>query len=69
VRVAGVSHEYNTRGIPLQVRDKTETEAFFKGYELLDPGVTLVHHWRPDADAAPISDQDIAMYAGVAIKR
>ena len=69
VGVGGVSREYNARGIPLQVRDKAETEAFFKGYELLDPGVTLVHHWRPDPDAAPIRDQDIAMYAGVAVKR
>ena len=69
VGVGGVSREYNARGIPLQVRDKAETEAFFKGYELLDPGVTLVHHWRPDADAAPIRDEDIAMYAGVAVKR
>jgi SAM-dependent methyltransferase len=66
--VGGVSREYNARGIPLQVRDKAETEAFFKGYELLDPGVTLVHHWRPDADAEPIRDPDIAMYAGVAVK-
>jgi SAM-dependent methyltransferase len=68
VGVGGVSREYNARGIPLQVRDKAETEAFFKGYELLDPGVTLVHHWRPDADAASIRDEDIAMYAGVAVK-
>ncbi|NUR59739.1 MAG: SAM-dependent methyltransferase [Catenulispora sp.] len=69
VGVGGVSREYNARGIPLQVRDKAETEAFFKGLELLDPGVALVHHWRPDADAEPIRDQDIAMYAGVAVKR
>ena len=66
--VGGVSREYNKRGIPLQVRDKSETEAFFDGYELLDPGVALVHHWRPDPDTAPVRDQDIAMYAGVAAK-
>jgi hypothetical protein len=69
VGVAGVSREYNARGIPLQVRNKKETEVFFEGYELLEPGVQLVHHWRPDADAAPIRDEDIAMYAGVAVKR
>lgn len=69
VRVGGVSREYNARGIPLQVRDKAEAEAFFEGYELLDPGVALVHRWRPDAGAAAIRDQDIAMYAGVAVKR
>ncbi|MFE2722730.1 SAM-dependent methyltransferase [Kitasatospora sp. NPDC059327] len=69
VGVGGVGREYNARGIPLQIRDKAETLAFFDGYELLDPGVTLVHHWRPDADAAPVRDQDIAMYGGVAVKR
>ncbi|ACU73969.1 protein of unknown function DUF574 [Catenulispora acidiphila DSM 44928] len=69
VGVGGVSREYNARGIPLQVRDKSETEAFFEGFELLDPGVSLVHHWRPDPGVAPIRDQDIAMYAGVAVKR
>jgi hypothetical protein len=69
IGVGGVSREYNARGIPLQVRDKKEAEAFFEGYDLLDPGVALVHHWRPDPDAAPIRDEDIAMYAGVAVKR
>ncbi|MGW7446317.1 SAM-dependent methyltransferase [Kitasatospora sp. NPDC054795] len=69
VGVGGVGREYNARGIPLQIRDKAEAEAFFEGYELLDPGVTLVHHWRPDADAPPVRDRDIAMYAGVAVKR
>ncbi|MFJ6618700.1 SAM-dependent methyltransferase [Kitasatospora sp. NPDC091335] len=69
VGVGGVGREYNARGIPLQIRDKAETEAFFEGFELLDPGVTLVHRWQPDADAAPVRDRDIAMYAGVAIKR
>ncbi|WP_406110786.1 SAM-dependent methyltransferase [Kitasatospora purpeofusca] len=69
VGVGGVGREYNARGIPLQIRDRAETLAFFDGYELLDPGVTLVHHWNPDPDAAPIRDQDIAMYGGVAVKR
>ncbi|WUS68975.1 SAM-dependent methyltransferase [Kitasatospora sp. NBC_01246] len=69
VGVGGVGREYNARGIPLQIRDKDETLAFFDGYDLLDPGVTLVHQWRPDADAAPVRDQDIAMYGGVAVKR
>ncbi|MFF7638242.1 SAM-dependent methyltransferase [Kitasatospora sp. NPDC008050] len=67
--VGGVSREYNARGIPLQVRDKAAATAFFDGYELLDPGVTLVHQWRPDPDATPVRDQDIAMYGGVAVKR
>ncbi|MGW1177472.1 SAM-dependent methyltransferase [Kitasatospora sp. NPDC002543] len=69
VGVGGVGREYNARGIPLQIRDRAETEAFFTGYELLDPGVALVHRWWPEAGVAPVRDRDIAMYAGVAVKR
>ncbi|MEV7598115.1 SAM-dependent methyltransferase [Kitasatospora sp. NPDC089797] len=68
VGVGGVGREYNARGIPLQVRDRAEAEAFFDGYRLLDPGVALVHRWRPEAGAPVVRDQDIAMYAGVAVK-
>nr|WP_246560268.1 SAM-dependent methyltransferase [Kitasatospora kifunensis] len=69
VGVGGVGREYNARGIPLQIRDKAQATAFFDGYDLLDPGVTLVHRWRPDAGAPQVRDQDIAMYGGVAVKR
>ncbi|QKV94409.1 SAM-dependent methyltransferase [Streptomyces sp. NA02950] len=69
--VAGVGREYNERGIPLQIRDKAETERFFEGLELIDPGVTLVHHWRPDEGGASegVRDADVSMYGGVAFKR
>ncbi|MFI6585070.1 SAM-dependent methyltransferase [Embleya sp. NPDC050493] len=69
VGVGGVGREYNARGMPLQIRDRAEALAFFDGYDLVDPGVTLVHHWRPDHDAPPVRDRDIAMYGGVAVKR
>ncbi|MBL1095434.1 SAM-dependent methyltransferase [Streptomyces coffeae] len=69
--VAGVGREYNERGIPLQIRDKAETERFFEGLDLIDPGITLVHHWRPDErDASEgVRDADVSMYGGVALKR
>jgi hypothetical protein len=69
-QVAGVGREYNARGIPLQIRDRAETERFFEGLDLIDPGVTLVHRWRPAPRPADgVRDSDIAMYGGVAIKR
>jgi hypothetical protein len=71
-RVAGVGREYNERGIPLQIRDQAEAARFFDGLDLIDPGVTLVHRWRPTLPpvAGPqVRDPDIAMYGGVAIKR
>ncbi|WP_421109915.1 SAM-dependent methyltransferase [Streptomyces sp. NEAU-S77] len=67
--VAGVGREYNERGIPLQIRSKAEAERFFDGLELLDPGVTLLHHWRPDATTEGVRDEEVAMYGGVALKR
>jgi SAM-dependent methyltransferase len=69
-RVAGVGREYNQRGIPLQIRNRAETERFFEGLELIDPGVSLVHRWRPDdcVVGESVADSDIAMYGGVARK-
>ncbi|MER6399891.1 SAM-dependent methyltransferase [Kitasatospora sp. NPDC001603] len=64
-RVAG---EYNARGIPLRVRNRQSLLSYFDGCHLLDPGVTLVHRWRPDAGAVPAPDRDIAVYGGVAAK-
>ncbi|NGN65547.1 SAM-dependent methyltransferase [Streptomyces sp. A7024] len=67
-RVAGVGREYNERGIPLQIRDRAEAERFFAGLELIEPGVSLVHHWRPDGMSEQVPDSHIAMYGGVARK-
>ncbi|WBB62305.1 SAM-dependent methyltransferase [Streptomyces sp. WMMC500] len=67
-RVAGVGREYNERGIPLQIRDRAEAERFFAGLEPIDPGVTLVHHWRPDGIGESVPNSHIAMYGGVARK-
>ncbi|WP_129837795.1 SAM-dependent methyltransferase [Streptomyces sp. RFCAC02] len=58
-----------------QTRDHGEVAAFFDGLTLLDPGLVLAHHWRPDAGgpagtaAVPeLSDPEVALYAGVARK-
>jgi hypothetical protein len=59
---------YNARGIPTKARDKVEVERFFDGLELIDPGVTLVNHWRPDALASALDDAHVHMYGGVAVK-
>ncbi|MCK9902839.1 SAM-dependent methyltransferase [Frankia sp. Cpl3] len=64
---AGVA-AYRASGIPLTARDRKGVEAFFAGLELLDPGVTLVHRWHPDADAATYTDSQVYMYGGIARK-
>lgn len=59
---------YNSSGVPVKARDKAAVEALFNGWDLLDPGVTLVHRWRPDANDQKVRDEQVYMYGGVAIK-
>jgi hypothetical protein len=66
--VRAVVAEYRARGIPTRDRNKAEVTAFFDGLDLIDPGVVLVHRWRPDKTTSGVVDSDIAMYGGVALK-
>jgi hypothetical protein len=36
---------------------------------LIDPGVVLVNHWRPDAAAPAVPNEHVHLYGGVAVKR
>ncbi|EXG80677.1 SAM-dependent methyltransferase [Cryptosporangium arvum] len=40
---------YKAQGMTLRARTKDEFTRFFDGLELVEPGVTLTHRWRPDA--------------------
>jgi hypothetical protein len=66
-RVAAI---YRRTGVIMQVRPKPAIERFFDGLELVDPGVTLVHRWRPDPTDEPdaLTDLQVAVYGGIARK-
>ena len=59
---------YAARGIPERIRDRAEVEQLFRGLELLEPGVCLVHRWHPDAEAEATLDEHVHMHGGVARK-
>jgi S-adenosyl methyltransferase len=59
---------YNASGIPTKARDRACVEALFAGLDLVEPGVTLVHRWRPGPQDADVRDEQVTMYGGVAIK-
>jgi len=61
--VAAAAHS----GITLVPRSRAETEGFFTGLELVEPGVVPVLAWRPDpgSQADPLSAY---YYAGVGRK-
>jgi O-methyltransferase involved in polyketide biosynthesis len=54
-------------GITLVPRSQAETEAFFTGLDLVEPGVVPVLAWRPD-DGPPADPHSAYYYAGVGRK-
>nr|WP_281425751.1 SAM-dependent methyltransferase [Streptomyces corallincola] len=66
-----ITDAYVRRGTPAQVRSRAEVERFFAGLELIEPGVVVAHHWRPDPEddgPTPLRDAHVAVYTGVARK-
>ncbi|MEV0401662.1 SAM-dependent methyltransferase [Actinoallomurus sp. NPDC050550] len=60
---------YRSQGIPMKMRTKVETERFFDGLDLVEPGVTKVTEWNLDGPSADPDDPAPHMYGGIAIKR
>jgi len=65
-----VTQEYTKRGIPVRDSTRADVEPFFADLELVEPGITLVHRWRPEPGReGRVKDSEVAMYAGVGRKR
>lgn len=69
-----VTDIYTSAGTPVQFRSRAQVTRFFEGLELLDPGVTVGHRWRPDTAQtgsttpdAP-TDAEVSLWTGVGIK-
>ncbi|MFJ3278448.1 SAM-dependent methyltransferase [Streptomyces halstedii] len=66
--VGRVSEEYTRQGMPMVLRDLRVASSFFDGMELVEPGVTQVHTWRPGSEQDGVDGRAIAMYGAVARK-
>ena len=68
--VARLAEIYQAAGTAGQARSRAEFSHFFDGWDLVDPGITPSHLWRPDdAQAtANITDAEASCYAAVARK-
>jgi len=49
-------------------RTYDEVVKFFGGWDLVDPGLTLVSEWRPDETDSALSPEQVSAYGGVAFK-
>ena len=69
VQAAAGAEAYKAQGIPMHLRTDAEVTALFRGLPLVEPGVTLVHRWHPDAEDEPVDDAHVMMAGGVAVKQ
>ncbi|SHN46510.1 SAM-dependent methyltransferase [Cryptosporangium aurantiacum] len=65
-----VEADFASRGGVLRPRTRAEITRFFDGLELVEPGLTVVHRWRPDErdQQADQPDALVSVYGGVARK-
>ncbi len=70
--VGQIEDDFKRKGSTVRTRTKAEVARFFDGLEMVEPGLTVPHRWRPapaDVDAyATLTDQDVPVWAGVALK-
>jgi SAM-dependent methyltransferase len=65
--MAGLAAVSEQGGIPNVPRTLADTEAFFAGLELVEPGLVPMAAWRPDP-GAELDPRSVYAYAGVARK-
>ncbi|MFE1313038.1 SAM-dependent methyltransferase [Streptomyces sp. NPDC058755] len=56
---------YAAGGVTLVARSQAEVGTFFKGLDLLEPGIVSVADWRPESEP----DGPISLYGAVGLKR
>jgi len=66
----GIERIYRTRGTYLQVRGHDDVTSLFEGLELVEPGVVVGHHWKPEDgnSGSTLDDEQVSLYVGVARK-
>ena len=62
-----VTDIYTSAGTPVQFRSKDDVARFFSGLDLLDPGISVGHRWRPDG-ATDATDAEVSLWTAVGIK-
>jgi hypothetical protein len=51
----------------VRFRSREDVARFVEGLDLLAPGITIGHRWRPDTDSTA-TDAEVSLWTGVGIK-
>jgi len=62
--VDGVTSVYRQASAQLHVRSRAEVRRFFDGFEMVEPGLTWINEWRPEA-GVPAAGQPRSLLGGV----
>ncbi|MEE1796447.1 SAM-dependent methyltransferase [Streptomyces sp. BE308] len=67
---SGTVGVYRNIRSPLVMRSRAEVSRFFEGYEMVEPGLVSMPHWRPDTPVVPEQEDPFAFsgFAGVGHK-
>jgi hypothetical protein len=68
-QVAEFQAAYARTPTPAVFRTKPEIARFFAGYQLVDPGVTLLPQWHPDEPVTEQEAREPNLYGGVGVLR
>ncbi|MER5524544.1 SAM-dependent methyltransferase [Streptomyces sp. NPDC002677] len=60
---AAATAKLKAAGVTLALRSREEFGHFFDGLDLVDPGVSVVHHWHPEL-GEPVPGQDDGVIPG-----
>ncbi|MFD3585204.1 SAM-dependent methyltransferase [Streptomyces sp. NPDC058683] len=60
---AAATAKLKVAGVTLALRSQEEFGRFFDGLDLVDPGVSVVHHWHPEL-GEPVPGQDDGVIPG-----
>jgi hypothetical protein len=67
--VGGLERTYQAAGLPAQARTADEfADLAFRGLDMVDPGLTLVSEWRPDAGGVRPLASEVNWYGAIARK-
>lgn len=61
---------YTGSGVNLTLRSREPITEFFRGWDLVEPGVVAASEWRPDGDPedAAVTPAQVRVLSGAAIK-
>jgi len=67
-QTAQIEQLYRQATATMNFRSRAEVEAFFDGYELVEPGVCLAATWRPEEPVTTAAAQRVPGWAGIGRK-